>query len=91
MSSNNKIAEPVSAISSFNKDTFHAICDHLAKNDQQLQSIIDQYGYPPMWRRSNSFASLIHIILEQQVSLASAKTAFIKLKKRQAKSLHKIC
>ncbi len=85
MSANNKIAEPVSAISSFNKDTFHPICDHLAKNDQQLQSIIDKYGYPPMWRRSNSFASLIHIILEQQVSLASAKAAFIKLKKKTGK------
>ena len=30
-------------------------------------------------KRPNHFASLIHIILEQQVSLASAKAAFIKL------------
>jgi DNA-3-methyladenine glycosylase II len=72
-------------ISSFNKNIFHTICDHLGENDSHLQSIIYQYGYPPMWRRSNSFASLIHIILEQQVSLASAKAAFTRLKERIGK------
>ena len=35
-----------------------------------------------MWTRSNTFATLIHIILEQQVSLASAKAAFDKLKQK---------
>ena len=35
-----------------------------------------------MWTRSASFATLIHIILEQQVSLASAKAAFEKLKEK---------
>lgn len=38
-----------------------------------------------MWTRSNSFATLIHIILEQQVSLASAKAAFNKLKEKSGK------
>lgn len=46
-----------------------------------FRRILDTYDYPPLWTRSNSFASLIHIILEQQVSLASAKAAFLKLKK----------
>jgi len=85
MKNNNRIAEPVAVVSSFNKNTFHAICDHLGKKDQHLQSIINQYGYPPMWRRNNSFASLIHIILEQQVSLASAKAAFTRLKEKLGK------
>ena len=35
-----------------------------------------------MWTRPASFATLIHIILEQQVSLASAKAAFNKLKEK---------
>jgi len=35
-----------------------------------------------MWTRSNTFATLIHIILEQQVSLASAKAALNKLKQK---------
>jgi DNA-3-methyladenine glycosylase II len=35
-----------------------------------------------LWTRPPGFATLIHIILEQQVSLASAKAAFLKLKER---------
>jgi len=66
----------------FNKDNFHSICDTLAKKDQSFQAILRQYGYPPMWVRPATFATLIHIILEQQVSLASAKAAFVKLKAR---------
>lgn len=85
MKSNSGVAESVTVISSFNKNTFHSICDHLGKKDSHLQAIINQYGYPPMWRRNNSFASLIHIILEQQVSLASAKAAFTRLKEKIGK------
>jgi DNA-3-methyladenine glycosylase II len=47
-----------------------------------LSGIIKQYGYPPMWRRTNSFQTLILIILEQQVSLASARAAYTKLKNK---------
>ena len=35
-----------------------------------------------MWRRTNTFQTLILIILEQQVSLASAWAAFTKLRKK---------
>lgn len=38
-----------------------------------------------MWTRPNTFESLIHIILEQQVSLASALAALNKLKERLKK------
>jgi DNA-3-methyladenine glycosylase II len=38
-----------------------------------------------MWTRTNTFATLIHIILEQQVSLASARAAFNKLKQKTGK------
>jgi DNA-3-methyladenine glycosylase II len=47
-----------------------------------LKEVIRQYGYPPMWSRTNTFQTLILIILEQQVSLASAWAAFTKLKKK---------
>jgi DNA-3-methyladenine glycosylase II len=69
-------------IESFNKDNFQQRCNQLAKHDAHLQSIIQQYGHPPMWSRPATFASLIHIILEQQVSLASAKAALNKLKEK---------
>lgn len=66
----------------FNKENFHSLCDLLGKQDKAFGKIIREYGYPPMWTRPASFATLIHIILEQQVSLASAKAAFVKLKAR---------
>jgi DNA-3-methyladenine glycosylase II len=67
-------------ITKFDKDSLKRHCDFLGLKDEQLRFIIKTYGYPPMWSRPQNFASLIHIILEQQVSLASAKSAFEKLK-----------
>src|ERR1035438_7402272 len=66
----------------FTKDNFHLLCDHLAKKDKHLKQILQQHGYPPMWQRKPNFETLIHIILEQQVSLASAKAALNKLKEK---------
>src|SRR6266487_5416988 len=66
-------------INTFDKDNFHFYCDVLTERDDDLKNVITQFGYPPFWSRVPSFATLIHIILEQQVSLASAKAAFLKL------------
>src|SRR5580698_4629319 len=66
----------------FTKATFYPICDELALIDADLAAIINTYGYPPLWSRPNSFETLVHIILEQQVSLASALSALNKLKER---------
>jgi len=66
----------------FSKTNYQAICDELASNDPDLKKIINTHGYPPFWSRPNSFESLVHIILEQQVSLASALSALNKLKER---------
>jgi DNA-3-methyladenine glycosylase II len=41
--------------------------------------IKDKYGIPPNWQRPEGFVSLSKIILEQQVSLASAEAHFNKL------------
>ena len=69
-------------IQQFTKTNYRAICAELASKDADLQKIIDTHGYPPFWSRPNSFESLVHIILEQQVSLASALSALNKLKER---------
>jgi DNA-3-methyladenine glycosylase II len=66
----------------FTFDTYHAICDKLALMDANLDGIVKAYGYPPMWRRPNTFETLVHIILEQQVSLASALSALNKMRER---------
>lgn len=68
----------------FHKQNFKKYCDLLAVLDPDLQSIIDQHGYPPLWKRPANFETLVHIILEQQVSLASALEAMTKLRERLA-------
>jgi len=40
---------------------------------------VARYGPPPLWDRPPGFGTLVHIILEQQVSLASAKAAYDRL------------
>jgi DNA-3-methyladenine glycosylase II len=66
----------------FSASNFHSICDKLARKDKDLAAVIAQFGYPPMWTRPNSFETLVHFILEQQVSLASALAALEKLRER---------
>jgi DNA-3-methyladenine glycosylase II len=51
----------------------------LAASDRDLGGIVDRFGPPPMWDRPAGFATLVHIVLEQQVSLASAQAAFDRL------------
>jgi len=70
------------AIDSFNISNYKKLCNNLAKLDNELRQIILEHGHPPMFKRESTFETLIHIILEQQVSLASAKAALIKLKEK---------
>ena len=51
----------------------------LAARDRDLGNVLSRLGPPPMWDRKPGFPTLVHIILEQQVSLASAKACFDKL------------
>ena len=53
----------------------------LSKNDGGLSAIFAIDGVPPLWARRPGFAALIKIILEQQVSLSSAKAINNKLHK----------
>jgi DNA-3-methyladenine glycosylase II len=66
----------------FTKENFHSLCDSLAATDRHLKNILDEYGYPPLWVRPNTFEALVLTILEQQVSLASAYAAYKKLKEK---------
>jgi len=47
--------------------------------DPDLARIVAAYGPPPLWAREPGFPTLILLILEQQVSLASARAAFNRL------------
>jgi DNA-3-methyladenine glycosylase II len=51
----------------------------LAARDELLAGIHSTHGDPPLWRRATGFSTLAHIILEQQVSLKSAKAMLVRL------------
>lgn len=61
---------------------FQQYCDWCIQKGPKLKPVIDQFGYPPFWHREPDFATLVLTILEQQVSLASAKAAYIKLEEK---------
>jgi DNA-3-methyladenine glycosylase II len=52
---------------------------YLAGRDRDLARLFAESGTPPTWFREPGFPTLVHIILEQQVSLASARVAFTRL------------
>lgn len=51
----------------------------LSLRDRDLSRVVARYGPPQMWEREPGFASLVFIMLEQQVSLASARAAYERL------------
>ena len=53
----------------------------LARRDKDLAAILERHGPPPLWARPPGFSTLVKIILEQQVSLASAASIFARLRK----------
>ena len=65
--------------SSLNPENLILGLDYLCNMDEDLAQVRSSLGTPPLWAREPGFPTLVHIILEQQVSLASAKAAFNKL------------
>lgn len=64
------------------------ILDHAAVSGQAVKlagaspmfaELLARNGPPPLWRRHPSFQTLVRLVLEQQVSLASANAAYRKL------------
>jgi DNA-3-methyladenine glycosylase II len=48
----------------------------LARRDPDFAALYRRNGLPPMWARRPGFPTLVHIVLEQQVSIAAARTLF---------------
>jgi DNA-3-methyladenine glycosylase II len=63
------------------QDTLVKAAKHLARRDKDLAGILKTLGPPPLWARRPGFPTLVKIILEQQVSLASAASLYARLKK----------
>jgi DNA-3-methyladenine glycosylase II len=64
---------------SLDQATLEAAVTELAARDVDLAAIVARFGVPPLWDRPAGFGTLVHIVLEQQVSLASAQAAFDRL------------
>lgn len=75
-------------------DTIHAehgaearlreACELLSEHDMRLAWLFQTQGTPPLWSRPPTFATLVQIILEQQVSLASAAAIYQRLQQQVA-------
>lgn len=57
-----------------------AAAEQLADIDPSLSDVLARYGPPPLWKRPATFSTLVHVLLEQQVSLVSAMATFKRLK-----------
>jgi DNA-3-methyladenine glycosylase II len=55
---------------------------YLIHQDAALSGVVERYGPPPLWARTPGFPTLVYIILEQQVSLASARATYDRLRSR---------
>ena len=65
-----------------NKKSLIKAVEYLEVRDRQLKLVVSKFGPPPLWKREEGFKTLIYIILEQKVSLSSAKAAYEKLLKK---------
>ena len=74
------ISDPEFVPASLTEETFGQGLHFLSERDPDLAQILTKFGPPPMWAREPGFPALIHIILEQQVSLASARAAYDRLR-----------
>ena len=61
-------------------ESLTAATQALVARDRGLARIYQAHGTPPMWARRPGFPTLLRIILEQQVSLISARAMFARLK-----------
>ena len=63
----------------FTPDNLQELTDKLVDLDPDFGKIVTRFGYSPHFGRAPGFATLVLIILEQQVSLASAAAAYKRL------------
>lgn len=54
----------------------------LARRDRDLAALFRRNGLPPMWARRPGFATLVHIVLEQQVSIVAARSLYCRVRER---------
>jgi len=71
--------KPGPTFANLDESSYSGALSELAARDAHLRGVIERHGPPPLWTREPGFSTLVYIILEQQVSLASARAAYDKL------------
>jgi DNA-3-methyladenine glycosylase II len=70
-----------STFTELNETSLAIAAESIASRDKDFARTLQQLGRPPLWGREPGFVTLVRIILEQQVSLASADAMFQRFKK----------
>ena len=70
----------VDGIRSLTRDSLLQGVAELCDRDADLAGVVDRFDAPPLWTRKPGFATLVRIVLEQQVSLSSAKATYERLR-----------
>lgn len=56
-------------------------CRNLAATDPVLSGLLNENGTPPLWQRDANIRSLVYIVIEQKISLSSAKAVMQRVDK----------
>ena len=67
-------------ITRLTKQSLALAARELAQRDRYLRLVYRRHGLPPMWARRPGFSTLLRIVLEQQVSLVSARAMYERLR-----------
>jgi DNA-3-methyladenine glycosylase II len=81
VTSTNPYKESTTPLLRVTEEFFAEAIHELTERDTDLARVVERYGAPPLWVREPGFPALVYIILEQQVSLASARALYRKLEK----------
>lgn len=61
------------------EESYHRRVSDLGMKDPALAGVVSAWGNPPFWTHAPGFPGMVIAILAQQVSLESARAAYIKL------------
>jgi DNA-3-methyladenine glycosylase II len=67
---------PVEPPRRLDRGILHRAVEQIARTDPALRAVVRRHGVPPLWARRPGLATLIRIVLEQQVSLASGRAVY---------------
>lgn len=74
--------QPPAPARALTHESLAAAARALARRDRDLADLFGRNGLPPMWARRPGFATLIHIVLEQQVSIVAARSLYRRVRER---------